>query len=49
MAAVSLAGAIPTSLHRDALRQVARLVHVRAFGDGDVVGEELQGDGVYHR
>lgn len=32
------------SLHRNALRQVARLVDVAAELDGEMVGEELQGN-----
>jgi len=30
------------SLHRHALGEVARLVHVAAAGDGGVIGEQLQ-------
>ena len=33
-------------LYRHALGEIARLVDVRAFEDCDVVGKELQGDGV---
>jgi hypothetical protein len=32
------------SLHRDALSRVSGLVYVVASADGDVVGEELEGD-----
>src|SRR5579883_1963526 len=35
----------PRLLHRNALREVAGLVDVGAFEDGDVVGEELDGHG----
>jgi len=28
--------------HRDGLSEVARLVHVASFGNGHIVGEELQ-------
>ena len=30
--------------HRDAFREISWLVHVAASADGDVVGEELEGD-----
>ena len=30
--------------HRNGFRQVAGLVHVTAFGDGDVVGKQLERD-----
>src|SRR5712691_12403783 len=36
-------------LHRDALRQIARLVDVGAFEHRDVVGEELDRDRVEER
>lgn len=32
-------------LHRHALRQIARLVHVTALADRHVVGKKLHGDG----
>ena len=35
--------------HRDALREVARLVYVAAAADGDVVGEQLQRDDLNER
>ena len=31
-------------LHRNAFRQIPRLIHIATPTDGDVVGEELQGD-----
>src|SRR5579862_6717562 len=36
-------------LHRDAFRQVARLVDVGAFGDRRVIGEQLDRDRVEQR
>ena len=30
--------------HRDALCEVSRAVNIFAFADGDVVGQQLQGD-----
>jgi hypothetical protein len=32
------------SLHRDALREVSRAIHVAAPSDGDVIGQQLQRD-----
>ena len=34
----------PRLLHGDGLGEVAGLVYVAAAADGDVVGEELEGD-----
>src|SRR3546814_3009335 len=31
------------------LRQIAWLIHVRAFGDGDMIGEKLNRDSINHR
>jgi hypothetical protein len=39
----------PPLLHRHALRQIARLVDIGAFGDGDVKGEELRRDRIEQR
>lgn len=46
MLAPSWAGVGPGSLDRDALRQVARLVHIAPSQQGDVIREELEG---HHR
>ena len=36
------------SLHRHALRQIPRLIHIRAAADGDVVRQQLQRDHGQH-
>ena len=40
---------LPGLLNRDALREVPRLIHVRSLQHGDVIGEQLNRNGVEQR
>lgn len=42
-------GRVSNLLHSNAFCEIARFIDVAAAGDGDVVGEELEGDGSQER